>query len=412
MQQSDQYQHNDQKLPFEGRVSQQQKRASADKSSQKTGDHSQNRDHKAAYTRNRQPNNRYENRYIEEDIFDGISSAFSRGVEGVKATFSRMIDHSKAFLTGVGAQIAAFFIPASISITPGFTFLTTYLGLIMLFPSRPNRFALGVGIIAALIMIISGLWPLAAIIGGLIATISGIRDTHIDNKIFWATIPLALLMLAGSVAQHPETIAGIIPAPTILALILTQIFGLFAPQRLRRKFSYYFMNETEKKAYRDTEKEIDAELKILQEAQQLKAEKAQKYALFGRHIEVLTVIESQVIQLPNDIADTVEMIGIASVKIIKSMERDPRDVLTGGRFLNRYLPLIQENLTKYIHVSEYASGPKLQELHEDIAGSMKTLQSAFDKLSDELIENDLHDLKIDTNVIDKLLTSQGFDIKK
>ena len=407
MRNSDQYDHHDQKLPFEERTARDPQRSFADYSS-KTPSSRQNTPSRSAERPYRKP----ENRYIEEDIFDGISGAFSRGVEGVKATFNRMLDHSKAFLAGAGAQIAAFFIPSTIDITPGFTFLTTYLGLIMLFPSRPNRFALGVGVIAAIIMVISGLWPLAAIIGGLIAAITGTRDAHIGNKIFWATIPLALLMIVGSVAQHPETILGLIPLPTIIALILTQAFGLFAPQRIRRKFSYYFMSEAEKKAYRETEKEIEAELKILAEMQQLKAEKAQKYALFGRHIEVLKTIETQVIHLPNDIADTVVEIGISSVKIIKSMERDPRDVLTGGRFLNRYLPLIQENLTKYIHVSEYASGAKLQELHDDIAGSMKTLQSAFDKLSDELIENDLHDLKIDTNVIDKLLTSQGFEIKR
>lgn len=172
------------------------------------------------------------------------------------------------------------------------------------------------------------------------------------------------------------------------------------------------MNEREKIEYRETEKEIEAELRALKAAQRLQSERAEKYALFGRHIEALGIIEAQVNKLPDDIADTVVEIGISSVKIIKSMERDPRDVLTGGRFLNRYLPLIQENLTKYINVSEYAAGPKLLELHGEIAQSMLTLQSAFDTLANELIENDLHDLKIDTTVIDKLLTSQGFEIKR
>ena len=97
-----------------------------------------------------------QNRYIEEDILDSLGSAFNRGVAGVKATFDRMVDHAKAFLTGVGAQIATFFIPSKIDLTTGFTFLTTYLGFIMLFPSRPNRFALGVGIAAGIVMILSG----------------------------------------------------------------------------------------------------------------------------------------------------------------------------------------------------------------------------------------------------------------
>lgn len=401
MQNRDQYDQQDQKLPFEERISKYHRPTQSPSKPQKND-----------FKERAQTYQKAENRYIEEDIIDGISGAFSRGVEGIKATVNRMVDHAKAFLTGVGTEIASFFIPASINLTPGFTFLTTYLGLIMLFPSRPNRFALGVGIVAALIMILSGLWPLAAIVGGLIAAITGTRDAHIGNSAFWATIPLALLMIVGSVAREPESLLGIIPLVTMIALLITLLFGLFAPQRIRRKLSYYFMNEREKIEYRETEKEIEAELRALKAAQRLQSERAEKYALFGRHIEALGIIEAQVNKLPDDIADTVVEIGISSVKIIKSMERDPRDVLTGGRFLNRYLPLIQENLTKYINVSEYAAGPKLLELHGEIAQSMLTLQSAFDTLANELIENDLHDLKIDTTVIDKLLTSQGFEIKR
>lgn len=354
---------------------------------------------------------RYQSRYIEDDILEGLGTAFNRGVAGVKATFDRMVDHAKAFLTGVGAQIATFFIPSKIDLTLGFTFLTTYLGMIMLFPSRPNRFALGVGIIAGILMILSGLWPLAAIIGGLVAAISSIRDHHIGNSAFWFTIPLALLMLVGSVATQTETIIGIIPTITLIGLLFLTLFGIFAPKNIRRKFSFYFMSESEKEAYQEEEKAIQAALKALEEANQLKAQKAQKYALFGRHIEVLEKIEIQITQLPQDLADHVIEIGISSTKIIKAMERDPRDVLVGGRFLNRYLPLIQENLAKYITVREYAPLEKQQELHIDVMKSMSTLQQAFAQLSLELVANEMHDLKIDMNVIDTLVRSQGFEIK-
>lgn len=353
----------------------------------------------------------YQSRYIEDEIFINLSGAFSRGVAGVKATFDRIVDHAKAFLTGVGTQIATFFIPSKIDLTLGFTFLTTYLGMIMLFPSRPNRFALGVGIIAGILMIVSGLWPLAPIIGGLVAAITGIRDRHIDNRTFWFTIPFSLLLIVGSVATQTETIWGIIPLITLIGLALTTLFGIFAPNNIRRKFSYYFMSEAEKKAYLKEEKEIQEALRALEEANRLKAEKAQKYALFGRHIEILETIELQVTKLPTDLSEQVTEIGITSIKIIKAMERDPRDVLVGGRFLNRYLPLIQENLTKYITVQEYAPDHKIQELHQDVLKSMTTLQQAFTQLSLELVENELHDLKIDMNVIDTLIKSQGFEIR-
>lgn len=363
-------------------------------------------------TRDTSQSSRYQSRYIEDDILEGLGTAFNRGVAGVKATFERMVDHAKAFLTGVGAQISTFFVPSKIDLTLGFTFLTTYLGILMLFPSRPNRFALGVGIMAGILMILSGLWPLAAIIGGLVAAISGIRDHQIDNKAFWFTIPFALLMIVGSVATQTETIIGIIPTITLMGLLLITLFGVFAPKNIRRKFSFYFMNQSEKEAYREEEKAIQAAPKALEEANQLKAKKAQKYALFGRHIEVLEKIEIQVTQLPQDLANPVIEIGISSTKIIKAMERDPRDVLVGGRFLNRYLPIIQENLAKYITVREYAPIEKQQELHIDVMKSMSTLQQAFTQLSLELVANEMHDLKIDMNVIDTLVRSQGFEIKK
>ena len=103
-----------------------------------------------------------QNTPYDQEIFNSLNSAFSRGIEGAKATFNRLVDHAKAFIAGIGVEIARIFIPSSDGITPGFGLLGSYLGLIMLFPSRPNRFALGVGIIAAIIMILSGYWPLSA----------------------------------------------------------------------------------------------------------------------------------------------------------------------------------------------------------------------------------------------------------
>lgn len=353
-----------------------------------------------------------QNAPYDQEIFNSLNSAFSRGIEGAKATFNRLVDHAKAFIAGIGVEIARIFIPSSDGITPGFGLLGSYLGLIMLFPSRPNRFALGVGIIAAIIMILSGYWPISLLIGGIVAAISGIRDRDINNRAFWFTIPLALLFLAGSLADHPAAAFSIFPGITSSALAVTLLFGLLAPKKIRRKFSYLFMSEREKQAYIETEREIEAELAALRRAEKLEAEKAAKYALFGRHIELLEKIEMLVDRLPQDIADQVVEIGFSASKIIKAMERDPRDVLVGGRFLNRYLPLIQENLQKYLTVMEYASRDKQIELHQEILRSMQTLQQAFDTLSDELIENDLHDLKVDTTVIDKLLRSQGFEVDR
>ena len=84
------------------------------------------------------------------------------------------------------------------------------------------------------------------------------------------------------------------------------------------------MSEREKQAYIETEREIEAELAALRRAEKLEAEKAAKYALFGRHIELLEKIEMLVDRLPQDIADQVVEIGFSASKIIKAMERDPR----------------------------------------------------------------------------------------
>lgn len=357
------------------------------------------------------PTNQRQERYIEQDIFVDFSNAFSRGFEGVKATFNRMIDHSKAFLSGVLAQILVFIIPAKISLTPVFPLLTTYLGLIMLFPSRPNRFALGVGVIAGVITLLSGFWPLAPIIAGLVAAIVGTRDKEIDNQTFWITIPLALIMIAGSVATQPASFWNILPIPTLLGIGATTLFGLFAPKNIRRKLSYYFMNEAEKKAYQKEEQAIKEAMEAMKEAARLTAEKNAKYALFSRHIEILALIEKEVDHLPTDIADIIVDIGTSSIKIIQAIEKDPRDVLTGGRFLNRYLPLIQENVVRYRTIMEYA--PQNPEaLHEKTAKSLNGVRQAFEQITIELIENNQHDLNIDLNVMDKLIRSQGFEIKE
>ncbi len=343
---------------------------------------------------------------IEEEQALDFTAAFSRGIASIKETFYRMLDHVKSFAAGVFIQIMTLIVPFKGPINPVFPIFASYIGLLMLFPARPNRFALGVGLIGTLIAVLSGYWPIALGIGGIIAAITGIRDRDIDNRIFFVTIPLAFLALAFAFYKTGNDF----PTISLIGLGITTLFGLIAPPKIRRKFSYYFMSPNEKKAYLAEEKAIQAEIQRLEAEAKIREEKNAKFALFARHVEVLEKLENEVDSLPEDLSLIINAIGMDSAKIIRAMEKDSRDIITGGRFLNRYLPLVQDNLIRYQTIMAYQ--PKESEkIHIDTIRSMNAVRQAFDQVIEQLIENDLHDLQIDFNVTDTLLKSQGFEIR-
>jgi len=134
--------------------------------------------------------------------------------------------------------------------------------------------------------------------------------------------------------------------------------------------------------------------------------------LFARHIEVLRLIEDENKNLPPQLAMIVEKIGTQSIDILKIMKTDPRDVLPGGQFLNRYLPLIHQSVVRYTTIKSLHSEENVKEnIDEKTLVALNGMQQAFTQIRQQLADNDVDDLRVDLKVMDQLIRSQGFEIK-
>ncbi len=91
------------------------------------------------------------------------------------------------------------------------------------------------------------------------------------------------------------------------------------------------------------------------------------------------------------------------------MLTDPRDMQPGQDFLNRYLPPVEEIITKSQSLSTQLAGHGNE--HQVTARSveiLKALRSAFRQKHAQLLENDETELNTEVSTLEKLLKTDGF----
>ncbi|WP_026878578.1 hypothetical protein WMO13_02620 [Ignatzschineria larvae DSM 13226] len=351
---------------------------------------------------------------IIRPFLNRAETPLTKGFSRVKSTILRLIDHGKGFACGVLAEIFTNIIPPKLLVGSGFTLFSTYLGFVMMFPARPNRFATGVGIIATIITALSGAWPVSLLVGGLFTAVVGIRDRHIGNRIFWLTIPLAILFLYGALQDNHLPLLSLFPLWALIAFAILLAFGILAPEDIRRKFGSYFMNKEEREAYLEEEQRIAEEAKILQQQAEQRAMEEQilrqqnaKYELVRRHIEVLTVIEQENLDMPGSIKQHVDQIIIYTRQMVDAIEKDERNVLSAGRFLNTFLPSVQMQLQMYLKIYRQDMNA-VRDMHVQVMDSMRNFRKAFKEEAGRLVETDLSVLQTELNLGNTLMRSKGY----
>ncbi len=351
---------------------------------------------------------------IIRPFLNKAETPLTKGFSRVKSTILRLIDHGKGFACGILAEIFTNIIPPKLLVGSGFTLFSTYLGFIMMFPARPNRFATGVGIIATIITALSGAWPVSLLVGGLFTAVVGIRDRHIGNRIFWLTIPLAILFLYGALQDNNLPLLSLFPLWALIAFGALLLFGILAPEDMRRKFGSYFMNREEREAYLEEEERIAEEAKILQQEAEQRAMEEQllrqqnaKYELVRRHIEVLEIIEQENLDSPQAIQQHVEQIILYTQQMINAIESDERNVLGAGRFLNTFLPPVQIQLQMYLKIYRQDRNA-VREMQAQVIDSMRNFRKAFKEEASRLVETDLSALQTELNVGKTLMRSKGY----
>ncbi|WP_367164862.1 5-bromo-4-chloroindolyl phosphate hydrolysis family protein [Kosakonia cowanii] len=132
-------------------------------------------------------------------------------------------------------------------------------------------------------------------------------------------------------------------------------------------------------------------------------------------VEEPSSLEQQIYRLVNKytLPDTlvVHLTGIVTQaeKILQCMKSDPRDVGPGRRFLERYLPLVENIAARGQILSEQLSDEAQREKAiTELAVVLERVERAFKQQHQALLENDSLDFEAELLTLDKLLKTDGF----
>lgn len=327
--------------------------------------------------------------------------------EKAKRVYSRIAFHLKAFVAGLSLS----FLGSSLPVLPGASFLDmgaavgviTYFGLLLLFPPRPKRPDTELGIIVAIACIFAGYWSLAIPLGGVVALILN----TINNKNIFAGSIFALLVLLSGIGKMGafEHLFVYMPIWYPLVLVGITIFGVLRPYVVTRWIDKVV--NVIKKLRRSKPALPEASLAVPEETITLDSASSDLDAFQG----MLADINQFKQNLPPEMLACVEVIESESQAILQCMKEDSRDIVSGTKFLSRYLPMIQTTLERFVRISSSHHGlsAQLDPMREQTQQVLLNMGNAFSEKHQRLLENDLGDLTVDLKVMDRLLKSEGYD---
>jgi len=93
-------------------------------------------------------------------------------------------------------------------------------------------------------------------------------------------------------------------------------------------------------------------------------------------------------------------------EIISDMEKNPKDVAAGRRFVTHYLESTRTVVDSYWHVKQRSS-KNLQELEGTLKPLLVKVRESFQKQRENLLEDDLLRLRTEMEVLQKTLELEG-----
>lgn len=95
-------------------------------------------------------------------------------------------------------------------------------------------------------------------------------------------------------------------------------------------------------------------------------------------------------------------------KIIEDIKKDPKDVKTGRQFLNYYLDSTLKIMDRYVEMSEHKQqSTEVQKVLKKVEDTLETLEAAFAKQLEKLLENDVLDLDTELTVLKRTIDMEG-----
>lgn len=337
-----------------------------------------------------------------EAALDKAKSAADTTKKGLKGFLNRAFFHAKAFGVAIVTGVLGWVLPSgAIDVPVGTTLAMTFFGLLLMFPHKPNRFASVLGVLVALLTVVAGYWPFAFAFGGLIAAIVNIVQRRSVTFGFFIALPLMLFSVIGALGGNVKLFEAL---PTWLAIVMAGVtaIGVLSPPKVAAWVEGKFA-----KVLKLSSSTVD---NAKAQAPQQEASVSQNEQRYQIHMDRLKAMAPYAELLPQDMLSSFKNIAIKTQGIIKCMLNDERDVIPGSHFLNRYLPMIQTIIERYILLEEHQiASTEIEKTKVLTAQALADMSYAFTQMHQRLVDNDVDDLMVSLKVMDRLRQSEGYD---
>lgn len=156
---------------------------------------------------------------------------------------------------------------------------------------------------------------------------------------------------------------------------------------------------------------VNARRKAAIEAMREEAELAKEEVAFTEQtLDQQIARLEKMAKLPELVQQELTDITAAARQIRHCMETDKRDSEPGRQFLQRYLPIVENIVTKGQTLARQLEDPeKRQQSITEQLDALASLRQAFRQHHQKLLENDSDDLSIEIKVLEKILKTDGYN---
>lgn len=128
-------------------------------------------------------------------------------------------------------------------------------------------------------------------------------------------------------------------------------------------------------------------------------------ALQNAEEKIITIEEAAIRIRSQKLRQSLTRVITLSRKILVEIARSPEDIRRARKFLNTYLDGTSRVVIGY---AETPAGNRTQELENNFHRVLVTIEDVFEQQHQRLLENDLRDLDINMEVLEKQLKHEGF----
>ncbi|MCI4625563.1 MAG: 5-bromo-4-chloroindolyl phosphate hydrolysis family protein [Candidatus Magnetoovum sp. WYHC-5] len=147
--------------------------------------------------------------------------------------------------------------------------------------------------------------------------------------------------------------------------------------------------------------QIEVTLKKVQneEVDKVIREATKKIDTIGSYITKIKKVE---------IKDKVSEICLVGRNVIKEIQRDPKDVRVAKQFLSYYLDATVYIVEKYAELAAVGlSSGDINKRLSKVEGMLDTIKNTFIKQHERLLDNDLMDLDVEMDLLEKTIKIEG-----